>query len=259
VIPLDDLRALHTAALQIVREAGQCVMTIYGSDFETFEKADATPVTRADTLADALIVARLAALAPALPVVSEESSDAMEPGMPPGDLFWLVDPLDGTREFIQRNGEFTVNIALIRHGEPMLGVVLAPALGQLYSGIPGIGAWLDDATGTRLITSRRAPEEGLTVLGSRSHGSADALAHFLASRHVARTRAVGSSLKLCLLAAGEADVYPRFGATMEWDIAAGHAVLAAAGGRIEQLDGSRLTYGKPGFSHPPFIAWGQRG
>ncbi len=250
-----ELKALHAALLDIVREAGACVMAVYATDFDVADKADASPVTEADRSADALIVARLRALTPDIFIVSEESTEA---GQRPADgaPFWLVDPLDGTKEFINRNGEFTVNIALIEHGQPVLGVVLAPALGRLFSGIVGEGAWLEDEGGRREIRCRIPPAEGLTVVASRSHGDAAALDAYLAGRKVADVRNAGSSLKICLVAAGEADVYPRLGRTMEWDIAAGHAVLAAAGGRIEQVEGAPFTYGKPDFANPHFAAWG---
>ncbi len=250
-----ELKALHAALLDIVREAGARVMAVYATDFDVVDKADASPVTEADRSADALIVARLRALTPDIFIVSEESTEA---GQRPADgaRFWLVDPLDGTKEFINRNGEFTVNIALIEHGQPVLGVVLVPALGRLFSGIAGVGAWLEDADGAREIRCRVPPAEGLTVVASRSHGDAAALDAYLAGRRVADLRNAGSSLKICLVAAGEADVYPRLGRTMEWDIAAGHAVLVAAGGHIEQVDGAPFTYGKPDFANPHFAAWG---
>ena len=152
---------------------------------------------------------------------------------------------------------FTVNIALIEAGAPVLGVVLAPALNRLYAGGRGLGAYAEDAVGRRSIRSRAVPEAGLTVVASRSHGDATALAAFLAGRQVASLANTGSSLKLCLVAAGEADLYPRLGRTMEWDIAAGHAVLAAAGGSVRCTDtGEPLTYGKPGFANPHFAATG---
>lgn len=250
-----ELKVLHEALLDIVRDAGKCVMDVYATDFEVTDKSDNSPVTQADKKADEVIVGRLAALTPDIFIVSEESTEA---GQRPADgaSFWLVDPLDGTKEFINRNGEFTVNIALIENGQPVLGVVLAPALGRLFSGIAGVGAWLEDATGAREIRCRVPPAEGLTVVASRSHGDAAALDAYLAGRTVAELRNAGSSLKICLVAAGEADVYPRLGRTMEWDIAAGHAVLAAAGGRIEQVDGSPFSYGKPDFANPHFAAWG---
>ena len=235
--------------------AGEVVMRVYAGEHGLRTKADDSPVTEADELAEALIVAGLAAIAPAVPIVAEEAAAA---GRVPatGDRFWLVDPLDGTREFVQRNGEFTVNIALIDGGRPVLGVVLAPALGELYWGIAGVGAGRQDRHGERTIRCRCLPPQGLTVLASRSHGDEAALASYLSGRRVAAVRHAGSSLKLCLLAAGEADLYPRFGRTMEWDIAAGHAVLAAAGGEVLDLDGQPLRYGKPGFENPHFVARG---
>jgi 3'(2'), 5'-bisphosphate nucleotidase len=195
-------------------------------------------------------------LAPGVTIVAEEAvADGDEPEV--GRWFWLVDPLDGTKEFINRNGEFTVNIALVRDGEPVLGVVLAPALGRLFAGARDQGAFVVDGTARRAIQCRAVPAEGLTVVASRSHGDAAALEVFLAGRTVASTTNAGSSLKLCLIAAGEADLYPRLGRTMEWDIAAGHAVLAAAGGRVDTVAGPPLRYGKPGFDNPHFAASGQ--
>ncbi len=252
---LAELKSLHAALLEVVRDAGRCVMEVYATDFEVDDKSDKSPVTLADKKADDVIVARLKTLTPDIFIVSEESTEA---GQRPADgaPFWLVDPLDGTKEFINRNGEFTVNVALIEQGRPVLGVVFAPALGRMFSGIGGVGAWLEDESGSRVISCRIPPAEGLTVVASRSHGDAEALDAFLAGRKVASLRNAGSSLKICLVAAGEADVYPRLGRTMEWDIAAGHAVLVAAGGRLERVDGSPFTYGKPDFANPHFAAWG---
>jgi 3'(2'), 5'-bisphosphate nucleotidase len=235
--------------------AGEVVMAVYASDFEVRGKTDASPVTLADEQAEAVIVAALRELAPGVPIVAEE---AVAAGQVPqaAARFWLVDPLDGTKEFISRNGEFTVNIALIEDGTPVLGVVLAPAIGRLFAGSVGHGAWVEEGGERRPIHCRRVPPEGLTVVASRSHGDADALDAFLGGRLVAALRNAGSSLKLCLVAAGEADLYPRLGRTMEWDIAAGHAVLAAAGGRVTDLAGAPLRYGKPGFDNPHFVASG---
>jgi 3'(2'), 5'-bisphosphate nucleotidase len=251
---------LLNALTDLVREAGAVVMAVYATDFHVRGKDDASPVTEADERAEAVILAGLARLTPDIPVVAEE---AVAAGKTPdvGERFWLVDPLDGTKEFISRNGEFTVNIALVERGVPVLGVVLAPALGaqgRLYAGAAGHGAWLDDGQGRRAIACRAVPAEGLTVVASRSHGDAAALDAFLAGRKVASTTNAGSSLKLCLVAAGDADLYPRLGRTMEWDIAAGHAVLLAAGGAVRRVsDGMPLTYGKPGFDNPHFAASGQ--
>ncbi|MCK0509190.1 3'(2'),5'-bisphosphate nucleotidase CysQ [Aromatoleum anaerobium] len=239
----------------LARRAGDVIMSVYATDFEIRGKDDASPVTEADERAEAVILAGLAALAPQIPVIAEE---AVAAGCIPeiGERFWLVDPLDGTKEFIRRNGEFTVNIALIEAGQPVLGVVLAPALGRLYAGAVGAGAFVEDDRGRRPIRCRLPPDEGLTVVASRSHGDAAALDAFLAGRKVASRASAGSSLKLCLIAAGEADLYPRLGRTMEWDIAAGHAVLEAAGGRVSQIDGRPLHYGKPDFANPHFVASG---
>ena len=171
-----------------------------------------------------------------------------------GQCFWLVDPLDGTKEFINRNGEFTVNIALIENGTPVLGVVFAPALDRMYAGAMGLGALLEVQGKRQAIECRSIPEDGLDVVASRSHGDADALDQFLNGRLVRSLKSAGSSLKICLIAEGEADLYPRLGRTMEWDIAAGHAVLAAAGGQIHALNGDVLSYGKRDLSNPHFYA-----
>ena len=244
---------------EIARQAGQVILQVYATDFAVRGKTDASPVTEADERAEAVILQALARLTPDIPVVAEESVAAGRvPDIGSADgRFWLVDPLDGTKEFISRNGEFTVNIALIEAGAPVLGVVLAPAQGRLFAGCRSTGAFLADASGRRAIHCRAVPEIGLTVVASRSHGDAAALDALLQGRKVARLASAGSSLKLCLVAAGEADLYPRLGRTMEWDIAAGHAVLTAAGGSVRRLDdGQPLRYGKPGFDNPHFIAAG---
>jgi len=255
MLPSSRLPALLDELAQIARRAGETILEVYRSDFQARTKGDASPVTEADERAEALIVAALRELAPQIPVVAEE---AVAAGQVPviGAEFWLVDPLDGTREFISRNGEFTVNIALVQHGVPVAGVVYAPALGRMFAGAVGGPAWSEQAGLRRPLQVRGAPGQGLTVIGSRSHGDAAALERFLAGRCVAELRAAGSSLKFCLVAAGEADFYPRLGRTMEWDIAAGHAIVAAAGGRVECVDGTPLRYGKPGFENPHFVASG---
>jgi len=231
-------------------------MDIYATDFDVAQKGDASPVTQADQRAEDVILAGLKLIAPDIPVVAEEAVSA---GHIPdvSDRFFLVDPLDGTKEFISRNGEFTVNIALIEQGRPVLGLVYAPAIGRMFTGAAGLGAWLEDAQGKRAIACRAVPAEGLTVVASRSHGDETALDAFLNGRKVASRTNAGSSLKLCLVAAGEADLYPRLGRTMEWDIAAGDAVLRAAGGKVTVVaDGADLRYGKPGFDNPHFAAAG---
>jgi len=255
VPPLPDLDTVADIACR----AGALVMAVYDSPFAVRAKSDETPVTEADERAEALIVPALRALSPAWPVVAEEMvarGEFSTRGFDPAGTFWLVDPLDGTREFVSRNGEFTVNIALVHGGAAVQGVVFAPAIGRLFAGTVGQGAWVDEVRGRRPIAVRDVPAEGVTVVASRSHGDASLLERYLSGQRVARVVGAGSSLKLCLLAAGEADLYPRFGRTMEWDIAAGHAVLAAAGGRVETLDGGSLSYGKPGFENPDFVARG---
>ena len=244
----------------IAGQAGDLILQVYGAEFAVRDKADASPVTEADERAEALIVAALQALTPGVPIVAEEAA-AQGKVQPPGDRFWLVDPLDGTREFVSRNGEFTVNIALIEAGQPVLGVVLEPVASRLYAGVVGQGAWVQDRSGRRAMACRKlapATEAGWVLACSRSHGDEAALTAWLAGRPVARRIAIGSSLKFGLIASGQADVYPRFGRTMEWDTAAGHAVLRAAGGSVTDLQGQPLRYGKPGFENPHFVAWGQR-
>ncbi|HWW20596.1 MAG TPA: 3'(2'),5'-bisphosphate nucleotidase CysQ [Steroidobacteraceae bacterium] len=251
-------RSADTLLDQVIgtaRTAGEAVMEVYGTDHAVIAKTDKSPVTEADVRAEAIIISALRNLTPDVPIVAEESVAA---GTVPsvGASFWLVDPLDGTKEFIGRNGEFTVNIAMVREGVPVLGVVFAPALGRLFAGVQDGGAFVEDAAGRRHIRCRAVPPEGLTVVASRSHGDAAALKDFLSGRKVEALISAGSSLKLCLVAAGEADLYPRLGRTMEWDIAAGHAVLLAAGGCVTDIAGRPLRYGKPEFENPHFIARG---
>lgn len=239
----------------LARAAGALILAVYGTDFAVQDKADASPLTLADERAEALIVPALQRLQPAWPVVAEEEA-ARGQAPAAADCFWLVDPLDGTREFVARNGEFTVNIALVRQGQPVLGVVYLPVPDRLYVGVVGRGAWLEEAGRRRAITARVQPEAGAVVACSRSHGDIAALQAWLQGRPVAAWVPVGSSLKFGLIAAGEADLYPRLGRTMEWDTAAGHAVLAAAGGSVCDLAGRALRYGKPGFENPHFVARG---
>lgn len=248
--------ALLESLIPIARAAGHAVLDVYATDFQVRGKQDASPVTEADERAEAVIVEALKAIDRESPIVAEE---AVAAGNTPqiAMRFWLVDPLDGTREFISRNGEFTVNIALIENGKPTVGVVFAPALDRLFGGAAGSGAFVEESGARRKITTRHPPAHGLTVVASRSHGDSGALQTFLQGMRVAELKNAGSSLKLCLVAAGEADLYPRLGRTMEWDIAAGHAVLSAAGGCVCTLNGEALQYGKPGFENPHFVATGQ--
>ncbi len=247
-----DHSALCTQLQAIARDAGEAILAIYNTEFEVRRKDDASPVTAADEAAEAVILEGLARIAPDIPVIAEESVAAGRIPDVSGGRFWLVDPLDGTKEFINRNGEFTVNIALIENARPVIGVVYAPAIGRMFCGF-GDSATGDDAP----IAAHPVPEKGLTVIASRSHKDYKT-EEFLKGYDVKELKSAGSSLKLCLIAAGEADMYPRLGRTMEWDIAAGHAVLRAAGGSVTTIDGAPFLYGKPGFENPFFIAWGKR-
>lgn len=239
----------------IAEAAGARIMAWYGGA-RAAAKADGSPLTEADLAAHDAILAGLSAACPEFPVISEEDRTLAQ--APPVGAFILVDPLDGTREFLSGNGEFTVNIALIEDGAPVVGVVLAPALGRLWWGAAGAGAGLRAGDGdTHPLAARPPPAEGLVAVASRSHRDAETEA-FLAGLPIAGLRSVGSSLKFCLVAAGEADLYPRFGPTMEWDTAAGQAVLEAAGGRVTTPAGAPFRYGKPGaaWRNGPFVARG---
>jgi 3'(2'),5'-bisphosphate nucleotidase len=255
------LNDLVSAALA----AGETILKVYGADdFAARVKADGSPVTEADAAAEAVILERLARIAPDIPVVAEE---ACAEGRTPvtGARFFLVDPLDGTKEFLNRNGDFTVNIALVEDGRPVRGVVYAPAHGEIFTGDAG-GARRAEVTngavgGWRPIAVRATPKAGLDVVASRSHLS-DETREFIARFQVADMVSAGSSLKFCRVAAGEADLYPRLGRTMEWDTAAGDAVVRAAGGSVRTLDGRPLAYGKRNqaddadFANPWFVASG---
>lgn len=252
-IPLSLLDALHTIAL----DAGKAIMDVYNSNFQVGEKADQSPVTEADRRAEALIMERIKAqISERFPIIGEEAfAEGRAPAIAPNEPFWLVDPLDGTKEFVSRNGEFTVNIALIDAGRPVLGVVHAPAVKQTYLGSPH-GAFADvNGSGPQPIRCRLWPTDGLTALVSRNHGSPET-EQYLGKFSIKDRIGSGSSLKFCTVARGLADIYPRLGRTMEWDTAAGHAVLRAAGGIVTDLDGSELRYGKPGFENPHFVAKG---
>lgn len=244
-----------TAAAQA---AGRAILEIYATDFAVNFKEDASPVTLADEEADRVIVAALRALTPEIPVVSEESvSQAVS--LDGARYFWLVDPLDGTREFLSRNGEFTVNIALIDEARPVLGVVHVPALDVTYAGHGPKSATRQRGAGKpQPIAARAVPGHGAVLVHSRSHSDEAQIAAYAANYPGATRRASGSSIKFCLVAEGEADVYPRLGTTMEWDTAAAHAVLDAAGGSVTMLDGAPLQYRKPQFRNPHFVAQGSR-
>lgn len=253
----DDARLIAELE-RIAREAGVAIMRVYAAAINVGIKTDQSPVTDADRFAEEIILERLAAIAPQTPVLAEEAAAAGKTFVPSAEFF-LVDPLDGTKEFISRNGEFTVNIALIRNGAPAAGVVLAPALGRLYLGARALGAWRIDEDGERQpIRARPRPAGGLIAVASRSHRSPET-DDFVRGLDVAAFAEAGSSLKFCLLAEGAADIYPRFSRTMEWDTGAGQAVLEAAGGSVvEHPSGAPLAYGKAarGFDNPHFIARG---
>ncbi len=254
---MNDYENLLPDIVAVSHDAGEAIMRVYATDFDVARKADDSPVTEADLAAEALITPVLEALTPDIPIVAEEAASRGEmPDVGDGP-FWLVDPLDGTKEFLNRNGEFTVNIGLIVDKQPVFGVIFAPALGDTYTGIVGAGATRARAGGdAEPISIRSVPSDGVTVLASRRHGDPETLSAFLDGRPLAGLKNAGSSLKFCLLAAGEADVYPRFGPTMEWDTAAGHAILNAAGGRVTTEDGEPLLYAKDPMRNPHFIAWG---
>ena len=254
-LPVSSLDAIARAFAEIAREAGAAIMHVYAKGCDARIKDDRSPVTEADELAEAIILRRLADVMPGVPVVAEEcAAKGVIPEV--GTRFILVDPLDGTKEFLHRNGEFTVNIALIEEGRPVAGCVFAPAVNALYAG--GETAWRVQDGVEEAISTRVYPVEGLTALCSRSHPDAKSEA-FLAEYPIADRREAGSSLKFCRVAEGVADVYPRFGPTMEWDVAAGHAVLAAAGGQVLMPDGEDFLYGKTdaGFRNVAFVAWGR--
>jgi 3'(2'), 5'-bisphosphate nucleotidase len=254
---LPDLATLRDACTGFARDAAREIMRIYVGDHGERTKADKSVVTDADHAAEAIIVAGLRAIAPDMAVVAEEEMAAGHVPKMDGSPFWLVDPLDGTKEFIKKNGEFTVNIALIEEGKAVLGIVLAPASGILWRGGAGLGADRSENGGAFTpISVRRAPAAGLTCLASRSTAVYSQLDIWFRNEglSVAEREHAGSSLKFCLIAEGKADLYPRFGPTNEWDTAAGQGVLEAAGGEVVTTDGKPLLYGKPGFGNPHFIA-----
>ncbi len=241
--------------LALADQAGAVILEHYAGEIVATMKADRSPVTEADEAAERVILAGLAEITPDIPVVAEEA--VTKGGLPElkGGRFWLVDPLDGTREFLSKNGEFTVNIGLIETGLPILGVVTAPAKNLAWWGAVGQGACRREASDVADIRVRARPGQGVVAVASRSHRDAETDA-WLTGQGISDTVSAGSSLKFCLVAEGKADVYPRFGTTMEWDTAAGHAVLRAAGGRVSTVTGEPLRYAKPGFKNPGFIAEG---
>ncbi len=242
---------------RLARTAADAILAVRAAGFAVERKSDQSPVTEADRVAEAIIVEGLREAVPDIPVVAEEEvSGGIVPRL--GERYWLVDPLDGTREFAAGLDSFAVCVGLVRGGRAVLGAVAVPVTGELFGGIvAGRAAWKEGADGARRpIRVRRPPASGLRVMFSRHAAEDPRLAPFLAGRRVAEVVNIGSAVKFCRLAEGAADLYPRFGPTMEWDTAAPQAVLEAAGGSISDLDGAALRYGKPGLVNPPFVAEG---
>jgi 3'(2'), 5'-bisphosphate nucleotidase len=234
------------------REAGEAILTVVRRGFDVQSKSDSSPVTEADRAAELVILAALARCAPGVPVIAEEEVAA---GRIPAhdDTYFLVDPLDGTKEFIRGGDDYTVNIGLIVNGSPRLGVVFAPATGRLHGGCVGKGAWVDEGNGQTPITTReRGPN--VAAVASKSHLNQATVDYLEAAVGRCDFVSVGSSLKFCIVAEGKADIYPRAAPTSEWDTAAGHAVLLAAGGLVDGPDGSPLRYGKRAFLNRAFVA-----
>jgi 3'(2'), 5'-bisphosphate nucleotidase len=242
---LDDLSVT-------AREAGAAILEIVRRGFEIESKHDSSPVTEADRAAELIILAALARAAPGVPVIAEEEVSA---GRIPAhdDTYFLVDPLDGTKEFIRGGDDYTVNIGLIERGVPRLGVVFAPASGRLHCGCVGDGAWIDDGTGRVPIRTRPRGEE-ITAVASKSHLNQATMDYLEAAVGTCGYISIGSSLKFCIVAEGKADIYPRAAPTSEWDTAAGHAILLAAGGLVDGPDGEALGYGKRAFLNRAFVA-----
>jgi 3'(2'), 5'-bisphosphate nucleotidase len=253
---MDD-NALLILAAGLAAEAGAAIMAIRHRGFQVQHKADHSVVTEADHAAEAIIVAGLRAALPGCTIVAEEEVAAGKVTLAT-PVVWLVDPLDGTREFTGGGDDFAVNIGLVRDGRPVLGIVGVPATGEIFGGIVGNGAWRQKDGVRSVIAVRTPPAAGLTVVASRHHGDQARLDAFLGGRTVAEVVNFGSSLKFCRVADGKADLYPRFGRTMEWDTCAPQAVLEAAGGSVLTLDGRPLGYAKPGWDNPHFVCWGKR-
>jgi 3'(2'), 5'-bisphosphate nucleotidase len=249
------LNDLLTLASNLAWSAAEIILALRARGCATEAKPDHSPITEADRQSEAVILRGLRAATPDIEIVAEEEIDAGYIPAHSRDL-WLIDPLDGTREFVALRDGFTVNIGLVRDGRPILGVVAVPASAEMYGGIVGQGAWKQDGAGRHPIAVRPRPDAGLVVLSSRLGAEDPALLAALPDETVASLRVVGSALKFCRIAEGAADAYVRLGRTMEWDTAAGEAILTAAGGSLRLLDGGMLGYGKPGWVNPPFICRG---
>jgi 3'(2'), 5'-bisphosphate nucleotidase len=252
---------LLDVAIEAALAAGDAIMRVYAEPFEVIEKSDKTPVTEADLASERIIVERLGAAFPDIPIVSEET--APEDGFkPPAARFWVVDPLDGTKEFVAKNGEFCVCIGLVEDERPVLGVVHGPARGVTYAANgPGTAIRIVERGAREPIRARAPAAGGIEVIHSRTNENSRRLAEYFASKTVPVLRRIscGSALKFGVLAAGEADLYPRFGTTMEWDTAAGQAILEAAGGSVVRMEtGETLRYGKHDLKNDGFLAWGTK-
>lgn len=256
-LPVHDDATLLDLAVRLATEAAGLIRDIRARGFVTHVKSDESPVTEADHAAETHILAGLRAAVPSIPVIAEEEA-AAGIAVEAGRTYWLVDPLDGTREFAAGRDDFTVNIGLVRDGAAVLGAVALPAYHQVYAGRVGHGAWRRDSHGQHPIHVRRPAPAGLDVLASRHYADDPRLKDLLAQQPVASIRNIGSAAKFIRVAEGQADLYPRLGPTMEWDTAAPQAVLEAAGGSITEFDGTPLTYGKAQWRNPPFICRGAR-
>lgn len=249
---MNDYPSLLDDVAEAAREAGEAILKIARRGYETETKHDSSPVTEADRAAELIILAALARAAPGVPVIAEEEVAA---GRIPehGETYFLVDPLDGTKEFVRGGDDYTVNIGLIEKNTPGLGVVFAPATGRLHGGWVGSGAWLEEGKGRKPIRTRDRAAK-MTAVASKSHLNQATIDYLQEAVGTCDYVAVGSSLKFCILAEGRADIYPRASPTSEWDTAAGHAVLLAAGGAVDGPDGFALTYGKRAFLNRAFVA-----
>jgi len=258
-----DTSALIEPLLAAAAVAGGEIMEVAARRIDVRRKADASPVTEADERAERVLLAALSELTPETTVIAEEA--VADGGLPEqvGEAFWLVDPLDGTKEFLKGGGDFTVNLALVDQDSPVLGIVFCPADGRLFVGETGVGAWrarlsAEGAVRERQAIHTRTAKPPLTIVASRSHSNPETDA-YLAHYPDAECVSVGSSLKFCLVAEGAADLYPRLGPTMEWDTAAGHGVLLAAGGCVTEESGAPFRYRKADFRNGHFLAWGDPG
>jgi 3'(2'), 5'-bisphosphate nucleotidase len=249
-----DTAKLIDELAEAAQEAGEAILTIVRRGFDIESKHDTSPVTDADRAAELIILSALARVAPGVPVIAEEEVAAGR--IPAHDhSYFLVDPLDGTKEFIRGGDDYTVNIGLIEGGAPRLGVVYAPATQRLHGGVIGEGAWLDEGSGRTTIHTRARPSE-ITAVASKSHLNQATIDYLEAAVGPCDYVSVGSSLKFCIVAEGKADIYPRAAPTSEWDTAAGHAILLAAGGLVDGPDGAPLGYGKCAFLNRAFVATG---